>query len=76
MENQVRTSLESAPPALASHYARIQLLVDSYGEDLTAYQSSTAGPAPREAPRLDNAALEESLEQIRAWLTDTCQDRR
>ncbi|MGG7655383.1 hypothetical protein [Kocuria rosea] len=80
VEDEVEAMLEAAPPAVASSYARIQLAVDSYGEDLTVDASPTPTPAPTRAPaaepRFDDLALQEALEQIRMWLTDTCQNRR
>ncbi len=82
VEDEVEAMLEAAPPAVASSYARIQLAVDSYGEDLAVDVSSTATPAPTSTPaaavepEFDDLALQEALEQLRMWLTDTCQDRR
>jgi hypothetical protein len=78
VEDQVETMVGAAPPRLVAEYARVQLLVDSYGEDLAAEQSPTAGPSASASaePLFDDQALEESLETIRAWLTQTCQDRR
>ena len=80
VEDEVEAMLEAAPPAVASSYARIQLAVDSYGEDLTVDASPTPTPAPTRAPaaepRFDDLALQEALEQIRMWLTDACQNRR
>jgi hypothetical protein len=80
VEDEVEAMLEAAPPAVASPYARIQLAVDSYGEDLVVDAAPTATPAPSRAPaaepRFDDLALQEALEQIRMWLTDTCQNRR
>ena len=81
VEDEVEAMLEAAPPAVTSSYARIQLAVDSYGEDLavdaspTATPAPTPTPAPAEDPRFDDLALQEALEQIRMWLTDTCQNR-
>ena len=78
VENEVEAMLEAAPPAVASPYARIQLAVDSFGEDLAVDASPMATPAPTpvEEPRFDDLAVQEALEQIRMWLSDTCQNRR
>ncbi len=82
VEDEVEAMLEAAPPAVASSYARIQLAVDSYGEDLAADASPTATPAPTSTPaaavelEFDDPALQAALEQLRMWLTDTCQNRR
>jgi hypothetical protein len=76
VEDRVETMVDAAPPPLAAEYARVQLLVDSYGEDLAAGQPPTAGPSAPAEPRFDERALEGSLETIRAWLTQTCRDRR
>jgi hypothetical protein len=76
VEDRVETMVGAAPPPLVAEYARVQLVVDSYGEDLAAGQSPTAGPSAPTERRFDDRALEESLDAIRAWLTQTCQDRR
>ncbi|GGG72213.1 hypothetical protein GCM10011374_41230 [Kocuria dechangensis] len=76
VEDQVETMVDAAPPPLVAEYARVQLMVDSYGEDLAAEPSPTAGPSVSAERRFDDRALEESLDAIRAWLTQTCQDRR
>ncbi|ALU38732.1 hypothetical protein AS188_02070 [Kocuria flava] len=73
VEDQVADLVEAAPEELVADLARIQLTVDSYGEDLAAGQSATAAPdGPR--ARFDRRALEDSLGSLRRWLADACAD--
>lgn len=64
VEDEVEAVRGAAPPALAADYARVQLLVDSYGEDLAEDPSA----------RFDGQALDEALVPVRDWLERTCRD--
>ena len=64
VEDEVEAVLEAAPPALAADFARVQLLVDSYGETLAEDPSA----------RFDGQALDEALVPVRDWLEGTCRD--
>ncbi|MEF3120141.1 hypothetical protein [Kocuria flava] len=71
VEDRVAELVEAAPEELVADLARIQLTVDSYGEDLAAEQSATDAPdGPR--ARFDRRALEDSLGSLRRWLADAC----
>ncbi|MUN64793.1 hypothetical protein GMA12_16880 [Kocuria sediminis] len=73
VEDEVATMVATAPDDLVAELSRIQLLVDTYGEELAAEQSPTTAPTAAPA-QLNTPALEESLEEIRGWLTDSCTD--
>lgn len=64
VEDEVEDMLDSAPPELAADFARVQLLVDSYGEALEEDPSA----------RFDGQALDEALAPVRDWLDETCRD--
>ncbi|MFI7495137.1 hypothetical protein ACH9D2_10515 [Kocuria sp. M4R2S49] len=64
VEDEVEAVLEAAPPALAADLARVQLLVDSYGETLAEDPSA----------RFDGQALDEALAPVREWLDETCRN--
>ncbi|MFE7630032.1 hypothetical protein [Kocuria sp. NPDC057446] len=64
VEDEVEGVRGDAPPALAADYARVQLLVDSYGEALAEDPSA----------RFDGQALDEALGPVRDWLDATCRD--
>lgn len=66
VEDQVAGMLAAAPPELAADHARVQLLVDSYGEEL----------AEDPDARFDGEALDEALAPVRDWLDGTCRDTR
>lgn len=66
VEDEVAGMLEAAPPELAADHARVQLLVDSYGEEL----------AEDSGARFDGEALDEALAPVRDWLDETCRDTR
>lgn len=73
VEDEVATMVATAPDDLVAELSRIQLLVDTYGEELAAEQSPTTAPTAAPA-QLNTPALEESLEEVRGWLTDSCTD--
>ncbi|WP_424347034.1 hypothetical protein [Kocuria sp. CH-021] len=62
VEDEVEAVRDAAPPALAADLARVQLLVDSYGEALAEDPSA----------RFDGQALDEALAPVRDWLDETC----
>ncbi|MEX5294808.1 hypothetical protein QYM41_05950 [Kocuria sp. CPCC 205268] len=62
VEDEVESVRDAAPPALTADLARVQLLVDSFGEDL----------AEDPAARFDGQALDDALDPVRDWLDDTC----
>uniref|UniRef100_UPI00261A3917 hypothetical protein n=1 Tax=uncultured Kocuria sp. TaxID=259305 RepID=UPI00261A3917 len=62
VEDEVEAVREAAPPALAADLARVQLLVDSYGEALAEDPSA----------RFDGQALDEALDPVRDWLDEAC----
>ncbi|MEX5299494.1 hypothetical protein RCG67_12030 [Kocuria sp. CPCC 205292] len=62
VEDEVEAVRDAAPPALAADLARVQLLVDSYGEELA--EDPSAG--------FDGQALDEALAPVREWLDETC----
>ncbi|MEX5235662.1 hypothetical protein [Kocuria arenosa] len=64
VEDEVEAVRDAAPPVLAADFARVQLLVDSYGEALEADSSA----------RFDGQALDETLAPVRDWLDGTCRD--
>lgn len=64
VEDEVEAVRDAAPPVLAADFARVQLLVDSYGEELEADPSA----------RFDGQALDEALAPVRDWLDGTCRD--
>lgn len=64
VEDEVEVVRRDAPPALAADHARVQLLVDSYGEALAEDPSA----------RFDGQALDEALGPVRDWLDATCRD--
>ena len=64
VEDEVETVRDSAPPELTAHFARVQLLVDSYGEEL----------AEDPDARFDGRTLDEALAPVRDWLDENCRD--
>ncbi|GAA1751895.1 hypothetical protein [Kocuria aegyptia] len=64
VEDEVEAMGDTAPPALAADFARVQLLVDSYGEALAEDPSA----------RFDGQALDQALAPVRGWLDGTCRD--
>lgn len=66
VEDEVEAVLAAAPPEPARDLARVQLLVDSYGEELEEDPSA----------RFDGQALDEALAPVREWLDETCRDAR
>lgn len=75
VEDQVQEMVEASPPELTAYFARVQLLVDSYGEALTVEASSDPGADEgSSSPHFDDRALEEALEPVREWLGASCTD--
>lgn len=66
VEDEIAGMLAAAPPELAADLSRVQLLVDSYSEEL----------AEDPGARLDGAALDEALAPVRDWLDETCRGAR
>lgn len=66
VEDEIAGMLAAAPPELTADLSRVQLLVDSYSEEL----------AEDPGARLDGAALDEALAPVRDWLDETCRDAR
>lgn len=64
VEDEVEAMLAAAPPEPARDLARVQLLVDSYGEALAEDPSAS----------FDGQALDEALAPVRDWLDETCRD--
>ncbi|MFF0988563.1 hypothetical protein [Kocuria nitroreducens] len=64
VEDEVEAVHDAAPPALAADFARVRMLVDSYGEALEEDPSA----------RFDGQALDEALAPVRGWLDGTCRD--
>lgn len=62
VEDEVAGLLDAAPPRIAADLARVQLLVDSYGEEL----------AEDPDARFDGEALDEALAPVRTWLDENC----
>ncbi|MEX5305592.1 hypothetical protein RF644_07490 [Kocuria sp. CPCC 205258] len=70
VEDDVAEMVATVPAELAAEFSRIQLLVDSYGEELTASEATVAPGAT--AAGFAAAGLESSLASVREWLTDSC----
>lgn len=66
VEDEIAGMLAAAPPELAADLSRVQLLVDSYSEEL----------ADDPGARFDGAALNEALAPVRDWLDGTCRGTR
>ena len=64
VEDEVAAVLDAAPPEITADFARVQLLVDSYGEEL----------AEDPDARFDGQALDEALAPVRNWLDENCRD--
>lgn len=64
VEDQVADMLAAAPAEITAELARVQLLVDSYGEELAADPSAT----------FDGRSLDETLTPVRDWLGENCRD--
>ncbi|MFI7482723.1 hypothetical protein ACH9EU_09935 [Kocuria sp. M1R5S2] len=64
VEDEVASVRATVPPEIAADLARVQLLVDTYGEEL------------QEDPdaRFDGEQLDEALVPVRDWLESTCRD--
>ncbi|MGX5358212.1 hypothetical protein [Kocuria sp. KH4] len=71
VEDEVAEMVSTVPAELVAEFARIQLLIDSYGEDLATAPEATADPGAA-AARFDDEGLESSLESVREWLADSC----
>lgn len=76
VEDDVAEMVATVPAELVAEFSRIQLLVDSYGEELTASEATAASEATiapgTTAAGFDAAGLESSLASVREWLTDSC----
>ena len=76
VEDDVAEMVATVPAELVAEFSRIQLLVDSYGEVLTASEATAASEATiapgTTAAGFDAAGLESSLASVREWLTDSC----
>lgn len=64
VEDRVEQVRAAAPPGLAADLARVQLLIDSYGEALTEDPGA----------EFDGEALDEALTPVRTWLDETCRE--
>jgi hypothetical protein len=77
LENEVQEIKEAAPAELKDEFAQVQLLVDSFGDQLSTQPGSSpeGKSAAGEGPVFDADALNETLDSVRAWLTENCADR-
>ncbi|MFE7628872.1 hypothetical protein [Kocuria sp. NPDC057446] len=73
VEDQVAEMVATVPPELVAEFSQIQLLIDSYGEELTTAQDIADTPTV-DADRFNAPALEESLISVRSWLNVSCTD--
>lgn len=69
MEDRLEELRLSVPPELAADFAWMQLLMDSFGEDLAA-SGNTAGPAG--TAEFDREAFDTAVDSVKSWLDDTC----
>lgn len=70
LEDEVEAMAEAAPPEVKPPLFHVQLLVDSYGEDLASRQDDGNGTV--DGTGFDHQSLDKALESVRTWLGETC----